>query len=374
MSIIHRSLVRRLSASALSLALVVPSAAAQNQKKAEKPAVASAADPNAVDYDALTRIRWEAFHNSKVMETLGELTDRFGPRLTNSPNEKRASAWAKEQLTKWGMENVHSEPWGPFGPGWSYEVSELRMIAPDTAELIALPKAWSRGTEGVLRGKVVRTKITSVEDFAKYKGKLAGAIVLNGDVRKLPLDTEAKSERYTDKTLGGFAEFPIPEEREDPLKDPYTKRMRFLRQFTKFLEEEKVAALLEGSRAPFDGGTLNVQGNGRAYRQGEPIGPPMLSLAIEHFNRMARLADRGVPVEVEMNVKTTFYPNNGDINGYNVVAEIPGSDPQLKDQVVMLGAHLDSWHGATGATDNAAGSAVMMEAMRILKATRSEER
>jgi Zn-dependent M28 family amino/carboxypeptidase len=134
------------------------------------------------------------------------------------------------------------------------------------------------------------------------------------------------------------------------------------------LEEEKVAALLEGSRAPFDGGTLNVQGNGRAYRQGEPIGPPMLSLSIEHFNRMARLADRGVPVEVEMNVKTTFHQNNGDNNGYNVIAEIPGSDPQLKDQVVMLGAHLDSWHAATGATDNAAGSSVMMEAMRILKA------
>jgi hypothetical protein len=348
--------------------LLVPASFAQNVKRTERTAAVTT-DPNAVDYDALTRIRWEAFHRSQVMDSMAELTDRIGPRLTNSPNEKRAAAWARERLTKWGVENVHSEPWGAFGPGWTYEVSHLRMLEPDVAELIALPKAWSRGTDGVLRGKVVRTNMASNDDFAKYRGKLAGAIVLNGEVRKLPLAAEAKSERYTEQSLTTFAEFPVPSDPKvvDPRTEEYVKRTRFLRELAGFLEQEKAAALLEGSRAPFDGGTFNVQGNGRAYRQGEPLGPPMLSLAVEHFNRLARLADRGVPVEIEMDVKTTFHNNNGDLSGYNVIAEIPGSD--LKDQVVMVGAHLDSWHGATGATDNAAGTAVVMEAMRILKAT-----
>jgi carboxypeptidase Q len=365
------SFLRQAVSLVLAFTLLCPAAIAQ-KKKTEKPKAASPAapmpqrDPNAIDFDALTRIRWEAFHRSKVMETLAELTDHLGPRLTNSPNEKRASAWAREQLINWGMENVHAEAWGPFGPGWSYEVAHIRMVAPDTAELIGLPKAWSRGTDGVMRGKVVRTVINNKEDFAKYKGKLAGAIVLNGIERKLNLADQPKSERYNEGKLHEFSEFPIPAAR-DEFRAAYARRLQFLRDLAQFMQDEKVGLLLEASRAPFDGGTFGVQGNGSAYKKGEPLGPPVVVLDIEHFNRMARLADRGVPVEVEVELKTTFHENNGDLFGYNSIAEIPGSD--LKDEVVMLGAHFDSWHGATGATDNAAGSAIMMEVMRILKAT-----
>src|SRR5262249_27975750 len=148
---------------------------------AEPPSAAPARDPNAVDYEVVTRIRQEAFRDSTVMDTLHELTDNLGPRLTNSPNQKRASDWVRGQLQKWGVENVHFEAWGPFGPGWSYEVSHVRLVAPDTQEFIALPKAWSVSTNGVVHGKPMLVTLKSKGDLDKYRGKLKGAILFNGE-------------------------------------------------------------------------------------------------------------------------------------------------------------------------------------------------
>jgi carboxypeptidase Q len=345
---------------------------AQTTKNKPAPAVQPAKDPNAVDLEMVTVLRREGLKNSKVMEFLSALTDEMGPRLTNSPNQKRASQWVKDQLEKMGAENVHFEAWGPFGRGWSYEVSRVRMVSPDVAELIALPKAWSRGTDGPVRGKVVHTIIRAVEDLEKYKGKLKGAIVLNGEMRALKPWTEPKSERLDEKGLADIVKYPLDGDRLANYTPELRARLAALsRATTKFFEEEGALAVIDSSRS-FDGGMIAVQGNGSAYKKDEPVGVPALVMSIEHFGRITRLVDAKKDVELEVDVKTTFYDNNGDLFGYNVVGEIPGTD--LKDEVVILGAHLDSWHGATGATDNAAGSAVAMEVMRLLKATGARPR
>jgi carboxypeptidase Q len=326
-------------------------------------------DPNAVDWATIARIRDEAFRRSQVMDILAEITDGIGPRLTNSPNMRKANEWTRDQLTKFGLENSHIEPWGKFGRGWSYDTSTVRMTSPDKAELIALPKAWTPGTNGPVRGKVVRFRATTREDLGKFRGKLAGAILLSGEMRSLSPMTKAQAERYDEKMLAELGEYRIPgatpaaastvtpEERQ--------RRAAFARELLKFLEEEKAAVLIEPSRAPGEGGTVFVQGGG-SYRKGEPVGIPNLVMNIEHYGRIARLLDKKRDVELEVNVKSQFHDD--DEFAYNTIAEIPGTDPKLKEQVVMVGGHLDSWHGGTGATDNAAGSAVAMEAVRILKA------
>lgn len=335
-----------------------------NSKKQEAVAAASAKDPNALDLDMVTRIRQEAFRDSKVMETLEELTDHIGPRLTNSPNVRKANAWTRDQLTKWGMENAHLEPWGPFGRGWSYEVSTVRMTAPDTAELIALPKAFTPGTDGPVHGKVIRAKLERKEDLDKWRGKLKGQIVLIGDMRKLSVNDKPASERYDDATLAHDSLYEMPPP-PNPDRSALVHRFQFAKELTRFLEEEKPAAVIEPSRPPGEGGTIFVQAGG-SYKPGDPVGAPSLVMDPEQYNRMWRLLDHNIDVELEVNVKTHFYDD--DLYGYNTIAEIEGTDPLLKAETVMLGAHLDSWHGGTGATDNAAGCAVMMEVMRIMKA------
>jgi hypothetical protein len=335
----------------------------------EKPKAQSQPQPkkdfNALDYETISRIRGEAFRRSEVMKTLSELTDDIGPRLTNSPNQRRAAEWAAAKMKSYGLQNVHLEPWGTFGKGWSYQVSHIRMTSPDTAELLGLPKAWTPSTNGVVKGKAIHTIIKSKEDFAKYKGKLAGMIVLNGEMRKVDADVEPLASRFTDKDIERISTYKIPGERDDAARMERFKRTQLARDIAKFFVDEKVAAVLEGSRAPFDGGTIGVQGNGQAYKDGEPVGAPNVVLAIEHFGRITRLLDRNVPVELELDVQTQFTDNGGDLKAYNVIGEIPGTD--LKDQVVMIGGHLDSWHAGTGATDNAAGCSVMLETMRVFQ-------
>jgi hypothetical protein len=299
------------------------------------------------------------------MHTLSELTDGIGPRLTNSPNQRRAAEWAAAKMKSYGLQNVHLESWGQFGKGWSYQVSHVRMLAPDTAELLALPKAWTLSTNGAIRAKAIHTEIKSKTDFDKYRGKLAGMIVLNGEMRKVEANNEPKSTRYSDKDLETLSTYKIPGERADDRREGAIKRMQFTRDLNEFLAQEKAAVLIEPSRAPFDGGTIGVQGNGRGYLDGEPLGVPALVMAIEHYGRITRLLDRDVPVELEIDSQAQFTDNNGDLQAYNVVGEIPGTD--LKDQVVMVGGHLDSWHAGTGATDNAAGCSVMLEAMRVFQ-------
>ncbi len=367
-----------MSIATLLLSLCTLPLSAQSSKPAKGKNTAATApaapkvDPNAVDWATIARIRNEAFRNSKIMETLSDITDGIGPRLTNSPNMRKANAYTRDQLTKFGLENSHIEPWGKFGRGWSYDTSTVRMTVPDKAELIALPKAWTPGTSGPVRGKVVRFRATTKEDLEKYRGKIAGAILLGGEMREMTPLFKPLAERYDEKTLAAEGEYEIPGSRPpSPAQAAFAavtpeerrRRTQFAREVAKFLEDEKAAVLIEPTRNPGEGGTVFVQGGG-SYRKGESPGIPNIVMDIEHYGRISRLLDKKVEVELEVNVQAQFHDD--DEFGYNTVAEIPGTD--LKDQVVMVGGHLDSWHGGTGATDNAAGSAVAMEAVRIIKA------
>ena len=314
-----------------------------------------------IDYDMVTRIRQEGFRNSKVMEVASSLTDGIGPRLTGSPNMKRANEWTRDRLAEWGLANAHLESWGPFGRGWSCESISVRMTSPDVDQLLAIPKAWSPGTNGPVRGKVVLAKLTTREDLEKQKGKLAGRIVLTDEVREVKPQEKAASERYDDKALEDVWHYEIPPARTPFSPEEFRRRREFRRVLNTFLEQEKPLAVIDPGA--LDGGTFRVQ-QGGSYRKGEAIGVPALVMAIEHYGRIARLLAQKKDVELEIDVKTRFHDD--DPMSYNTVAEIPGTDKN--GEIVMLGGHMDSWHAGTGATDNAAGVAVAMEAVRILEA------
>ena len=312
------------------------------------------------DLTMQNRIRQEGFRNSKVMDTAEELMDFVGPRLTGSPNMKRANEWTRDKLTAFGLSNAHLESWGPFGRGWSYEECTVRMTAPDIAQLWALPRAWTPGTNGVISGTPVKVKIETVEDIEKYRGKLAGKIVLNGDVRELKPHEQLQFSRYNEKQLNDLENYELPG-RPRFTREEITKRNAFRKALTKFLAEEKPLVMIDSDSADF--GTVHVQGAG-SQRDGEQYPVPAIVMSTEHYNRLARLIEQKKDVTIEVNVKTKYY--DADKNAWNTVAEIPGTDK--KGEVVMLGGHLDSWHGGTGATDNGAGTVVAMEAVRILKA------
>ena len=317
-----------------------------------------------VDLEMVTRIRDEGFNNSQVMETLAGLTDVIGPRLTGSPQMRRANDWTRERLASWGLSGARLEGWGPFGRGWTLERVSVQMVVPQKTPLIALPKAWTPGTPGIVRGRVVRAKLDSEVDLQAEKGKLGGTVVLLGEMRDLKNPEKPLFTRYSDKDLEDLAHFEVGERRRGgPVDRPAAiKRFRFQKALREFLSAEKVLATLECSDR--DGGVIRVMGAGSRERNEDP-GVPTLVVAAEQYNRMARLLERKVGVEVELDVRATL--NDDDPMAYNTVAEIPGSDVK-KGEVVMIGAHMDSWHAGTGATDNAAGTAVAMEAMRILKA------
>ncbi|HSP32802.1 MAG TPA: M20/M25/M40 family metallo-hydrolase [Thermoanaerobaculia bacterium] len=307
-----------------------------------------------------TRIRQEGLRNSKVMEIAGGLTDGIGARLTGSPNMKRANEWTRDKLTEFGLSNAHLESWGPFGRGWSYESCSVRMVTPDIVQLEALPKAWSPATSGVVRGKPVKVKLENSADLEKAKGKLAGRIVMLGDPAAARAHNEPELRRYDTKELEDLAQYDITT-RSRFTPEESARRRRFRGELAKFLADEKALVAIEDGRDDF--GTMIVQQSG-SPKPDEPQGIPTITISSEHYGRIARLLDAGKDVEVEVDVHTTFYDQ--DPNAYNTIAEIPGSD--RKGEVVMLGAHLDSWHAGTGATDNGAGVAATMEAVRILKA------
>ena len=342
--------VSRLAGLIASLSLI--SAIAWSQEKQEK-----------VDLETITRIRYEGFRNSKVMDYASGLMDSIGERLTGSPNMKRANEWTRDQLAAMGLSNAHLEPWGPFGRGWANQYVNVRMTSPDIAPLLVYAKAWTPGTNGVVTGKCVRINIEKKEDFDKYKGKLAGMIVIMGPDAEVKPITEAPYKRYTDDDLAKTAEYQIPGERPAFRFADFVKRQQFVKELNQFLADEKVLAVIDHSRGTAGGGTVFVQSGG-SYKTGETTTVPQLTMASEHWSRIARLLDQKKEVTLELNVTNTFYDD--DPMQYDTIAELPGTDK--KDEVVMLGAHLDSWHAGTGATDNGAGTIVMMEAMRILKA------
>jgi hypothetical protein len=453
----------RKSLALLAFTLLIPVMALRAQ---QPPAAPPANEPTAKDIakevaktdaakpstDPIERIKEEGSKNSQVMNTLSYLSDVIGPRLTASPNMKRANEWTRDKLAGWGLENTHLEAWGPFGKGWSLERFSAQVVEPQCIPLIAYPKAWSPGTDGTLVADVVYFDAKTEEEFGRFKGKLKGAIVLSSPTVPVLAHFEALGNRLTEKELleladapeptpGGFRRrggpdapapaakaatgeiaatkaAPAPSTNGAPapstngvaatngalapstngmapaqpppggrfaLNPEMRARMELARKKTQFIAEEGAALLLDPSNQG-DGGTLFVGsaaipgqaafgGGGGGQGQGQParrISPydkdapkiiPQVVVTKEHYNRLVRMAEAGEKIKVAVDLAVKFH--DGDLMGYNTVAEIPGTD--LKDELVMLGGHMDSWHSGTGATDNAAGCSVAMEAVRILK-------
>jgi len=370
-----------------AVTLAAPLYAAEKDKTKAAPAPA-ATDPYAevqpatesLDLAMYQRIRDEGLNHSHVMEFASALMDGIGPRLTGSPNVKKANEWTRDTLTKTGLENAHLEDWGEFGLGWQQLNTWARMVTPDTAVLIVQATPWSPSTSGPVTGDVVPVKIEDDKDFDQYKGKLAGKIVLYGAMRDVPPVDKALFDRYTEKELEDLAEFPvsanaagISPEMQARLRT-YMQRTRMVDKVAQFFADEKVAAVIvpsrDGKNSGGSGGTLfddNGATLGRTpYLADKKVKVPVVVAAIESYGRLYRLTQAHAPCSVEVDVETKFTGEHE--HGFDTVAEIPGTDPKLKDQVVMVGGHLDSWIAGTGATDNGAGTVVAMEAVRILKA------
>jgi hypothetical protein len=331
-----------------------------------------------IDYTMYARIREEGLQHSHVMEYGSALADDIGPRLTGSPNMAKANAWTRDQLTAMGCVNAHLDDWGEFGMGWQQLNTWVRMTSPDTAVFIAQATPWSPSTNGPVSGEAVYVNIQDEKDFDQYKGKLAGKIVLLGEMREVPPVDKALFERYSEKELEDIAEYPTGDARgaadyQTRLK-AYIARSRMSDKIATFLADEKAAAVIRPSRDARDGGGSGgtiFDDNGAAlgrtpYKRETAVKVPVVVMAIESYGRVYRLLQEHVPVTIEMDVETKFTGDHE--HGYDTIAEIPGTDPELKDQVVMVGGHLDSWIAGTGATDNGAGTIVAMEVMRILKA------
>ena len=370
-------------------------------------AVPGAQPSEKLDYAAIAQIRDEGLARSQAMETLFWLTDRYGPRVTGTPAFEEAGAWTMKKMTEWGLSNVHREEWD-FGRSWSLVRFSAHLVEPQVQPLIGLPKTWSTGTEGPVTAEVVRTTIASEADLAKYKGQLRGKVVLaqpsravrmlegpfivrmDGDLAKEAETTPIPAQRGRGPSTGsgqggrggaaaesGRGGTPAtPDDPNDPANAGGGRgaAQQFQQRLQQFYKEEGVVAIFDRGS---DADTANM-GSSLSVNQQHPdggtifpgtvnrtaaAGVPQVTLAVEHYNRMVRLIEHGVPVKVELDVKVQFHEN---AKGFNFVGEIPGTD--LAGEVVLLGAHFDSHSFATGATDNATGSTAMLEAVRIIKA------
>ncbi|MFN2500465.1 MAG: M20/M25/M40 family metallo-hydrolase [Pyrinomonadaceae bacterium] len=348
----------------------------------------------------IDKIRDEGLNRSQVMQTLSYLTDVIGGRLTNSPNMKRANEWTRDTMAKWGMKNAKLEAWGPFGRGWSLKSFNAQVTDPTAFPVIAYPKAWSPSTKGAVSSEVIFLDVNAVEDYAKYKGQLQGKIVLIAKPRELKAAFDGMGVRYSDAELTKLSEEPDPAtvtRPQAPTLTPEhqaerTRQQQVTAMLHRFLLDEGAAVLVDNSRIG-SGGTLFVSSAasapapqvaaGTATPAAPVAGPaapalrftkeiearmvPQMTMATEDYNRLVRTIKLGVKPRMTVDIQTQYHDE--DLMGYNTTAEIPGTDPKLKDELVMLGGHLDSWHSSTGATDNAAGCAVAMEAARILIAS-----
>ena len=349
-----------------------------------------------VDLLTIYKIKTEALENSHVMDHMFYLSDVTGHRITNSPGYRKAGEWAVKQLQEYGLTNVRMEKWGPFGKGWTYTRFSASMIEPTYSTIIGFPQAWTPGTNGPVEAEVVMVQIRTEADLDKYNGKLKGKIVLDSLPRETPLSLQPLATRLTPEGLAqaaqaqepgqrggrggaafGAADGPVSSIMAPPSGEPFTggggpggpggdpaaratmMRQRELRtKVSKFFVEEGVVALVNpGYRG--DWGTVFSSSGGS--RDQKELPPTTVAIAAESYNRMIRLIEKKIPVKMALDIKAEFI--EGD-ESFNVVGEIPGTTK--KDELVMLGAHLDSWHGGTGATDNAAGCSVAMEAVRIL--------
>ena len=327
-----------------------------------------------IDLAMIQKIREEGLNRSKVMDIALHLTDLNGNRLANSPGYTRAANYAKQKLTEWGVQNAALEPWGEFGKGWELQKAYFAMTAPYYKPIMAYPKTWTSGTKGLKSSEVIVVDMKDTAALANYKGKLKGKIILPDMSYDYKHSFKADAVRYTDEELAKMAAAQATPGGRQQQQQRDTATMRRIREqmqrglapinkLKAMAKEEGAVAILSSSTRNHDG-TIFAQGGG-AYKGTDPENILDLVLGVEDYNTLLRIAKNGIPVTVEADYKTKFYTD--DLQGYNVIAEIPGTDPQLKDEVVMIGAHLDSWQTGTGATDNASGSAVMMEVMRIMK-------
>jgi hypothetical protein len=318
-------------------------------------------------------IKNEGFHRSQIMNTLFELTDVNGPRLTGSPGMYNAEVWAARQLKEWGMSRVKIEQWGGFGKGWQIDKAYVAMRSPYYQPLIGIPRAWTPGTNGLISANAILVRIDKREDMANYSGKLHGKVaVLYNLPNEGKINFAPDARRLTDEELNKM-------ENDSHLDDAPTNlsrktikpapRVNLRAAIDSFLMEEGAVAVISGGRGTM--GTVFTSNGASRKWDAKPVLPDM-EVGSEHMGVLGRLLEAGKKVTIEMESETSFITS--DSTEYNVIAEIPGTDPYLKDELVMLGAHLDSWHASTGATDNATGCVVMMEAMRILKAIGAKPR
>jgi carboxypeptidase Q len=364
----------------LALFLLIPSflCAGDKQKKNETAVQPSseAAQPQRenIDYGAYQRIREEGLAHSHVMEYASALADGIGPRLTGSPNLKRANEWTRDQLAAMGCANAHLEDWGEFGMGWQQINTWARMTSPDIAVMIAQAAPWSPATNGPVNAGAVIADIKDEKDFDKYKGKLSGKIVLLGEMRDVKQVDKPLFARLDDEDFKRLTSFPLQKRSPDDGFQTFLKRLETREKIGRFLAAEHAAAVIvpsrDGRNNGGSGGTI-FDDSGSTFGwfiyQREHANPlPIAVMAIENYGRIYRLLKANVPVQLELNIEAKFTGDHE--HGFDTIAEIPGSDPTLKDEIVMVGGHLDSWASATGATDNGAGTVVAMEVMRILNA------
>jgi hypothetical protein len=389
---------------------------------------ASAATTN----DSIARIRDEGLNRSQVMETLTYLTDVIGPRLTGSPALKRANEWTRDRLASWGLTNAHLEAW-PFGRGWSLRRFSAQIVEPQSIPLTAWPQAWSCGADWPLVGEVIHLNARTEADLEPFKGRLKGAVVLLSPPREVRARFEPLTARLSEAELlrlanatSGRREFytwqagrtnppaalpaaraeaaprrpepapgavptnvapPTNQSRAVTLTNPPPGRARPLgsNERAAFATREGAAVLVtcspKGDAGHLLAGsamTLAAAAGGEPaeprprapWATNAPPGPPQITLATEDYNRLTRMLERGERLRMAVELQTQFHTN--DLMAYNTLAEIPGADRPR--ELVMLGGHLDSWHMGTGATDNAAGVAVCMEAVRILQALKLQPR
>jgi carboxypeptidase Q len=344
-----------------------------NDAQMQQPATES------IDLNTYNLIRDEGLQHSHVMDYAGGLADGIGPRLTGSPNMAKANAWTRDQLTKMGCANAHLEDWGEFGMGWQQLNTWVRMTEPDTSVFVAQATPWSPSTNGPVTAQAVSAVIEEESDIAKYKGKLSGKIVLLGAMRDVPVPDKPFFERYSDKELKDLESLPLEAVDVKARNERYVKRAKLRKDIISLLAAEKVAGVIVPSRDGQNGGGTGIifDDNGAAmgltpYHRDTAVPFPVVVTQIESYGRVFRLLEHHVPVSIEMDVETKFTGDHE--HGFDTVAEIPGTDSSLKDEVVMVGGHLDSWIAGTGATDNGAGSVVALEVMRILNAIQVKPR
>ncbi|HEX2092335.1 MAG TPA: M20/M25/M40 family metallo-hydrolase [Longimicrobiaceae bacterium] len=350
----------------LAAVLLLGAASAQAQQTQLRPAA-----PERVDAAMNARIRAEGMERSRVLETAVMLSDVHGPRLAGSPQYRRAAEWARDELASYGLRNAALEPWGTRR-GWGWEVTRhsVELVSPYYARIIAYPRAWSPATEGTVRGEPVLVSIRGEADLARYRGQLRGKILLNGEVGPDTTRFSAPGRRFTQAALDSMSRITDPGSPRSYREDAggYAERVRQRQRLFARMREEGVAALLEPSR---NFRAVNVSAY-QAYDSDVSGAVPAFVVDAGDYARLANLARRGRAPVLEVSLQTR--ESTTDSVGFNVVAEIPGSDPRLRDEVVVAGGHFDSWTAGTGATDNAAGVAIVMEAARILQAVGAKPR